>query len=75
MALSKKGQDAKRVIPLDRDKLGMIGAIAVLIMSVFSHRGDIVTTLQEMLEQERVAKDQEKGEEPEDAEEKPDEET
>jgi hypothetical protein len=35
MALSKKGQDAKRVIPLDRDKLGMIGAIAVLIMSVF----------------------------------------
>jgi len=39
----------KKVIPLDGDKLGMIGgmigAILVLIMSLYFHRGDIATTL------------------------------
>ena len=49
MALNRKVKSTKKVIPLDGDKLGMIGgmigAIIVLIMSIFYHRGDITTTL------------------------------
>jgi hypothetical protein len=49
MALKRKVKSAKNVIPLDGDKLGMIGgmigAIIVLIMSLFYHNGDITTTL------------------------------
>jgi hypothetical protein len=49
MVVKRNVKSTKKVIPLDGDKLGMIGgmigAIIVLIMSLYFHRGDIVTTL------------------------------
>ncbi|MFP6581068.1 MAG: hypothetical protein VCD00_00775 [Candidatus Hydrogenedentota bacterium] len=81
----------KKVIPLDGDKLGMIvgllGAIAVLLIGIFANRGDLPailiragwtfvicygatfflvrmilrTTLQEMIEQEKLEREQERA--------------
>jgi hypothetical protein len=49
MVENRKVKSGRKVIPLDGDKLGMIGgtfgALIVLIMSLYFHKGDIVTTL------------------------------
>lgn len=49
MEQRRKKSSNKKVIPLDGDKLGLIGgligAIAVLLLSTFLNRGDLATTL------------------------------
>lgn len=46
---NRKVKSGRKVIPLDGDKLGMIGGtfggLIVLIMSLYLHKGDIATTL------------------------------
>jgi hypothetical protein len=47
--LPKKSSARKKSIPLDGDKLGMIGgmigAIIVLFISLFAHKGEMLTTV------------------------------